>query len=159
MFDFAEAVGVTFGAAEAWVYDGTRPSGENLAKIASVLSPVNGPSETKRVLRELRRLYWISDLAALLENFIGPGAVDEILVRLKTYSCQALRIIDDRVSEDKRPDVAAELASTGTHCHFARSLLAEMASHEPDGEWQKDLKAAGGLDPQDSGCQPSSPPG
>ena len=143
LFDFAEAVGVTFNAAEAWVYSGTRPSDENLTKIALVLSPANEPYETKRVLLELRRLYWISDVAGLLENFIGSEAVDQILVRLKTYACQALRIIDDRVSEDKRTDVTVELASIGTHCHFAQSLLAEMASHESDGEWQEDLKAAG----------------
>ena len=34
LFDFAEVVGVTFNAAEAWVYSGTRPSDENLRKIA-----------------------------------------------------------------------------------------------------------------------------
>ena len=144
LFDFAEVVGVTFNAAEAWVYSGTRPSDENLSKIAVVLSPANEPHETIRVLQELRRLYWISDVAGLLENFIGSEAMDEIPVRLKTYACQALRIIDDRVSEDRRPDIAAELASIGTHCHFAHSLLAEMASHESDTEWQEDLKAAGG---------------
>ena len=143
LFDFAEAVGVTFNAAEAWVYSGTRPSDENLTKVALVLSPANEPSETKRVLQELRRLYWISDVAGLLENFIGSEAVDEILVRLKAYSCQAIRIIDDRVSEDRRIDIAAELASIGTHCHFAQSLLAEMENHESDGDWQEDLKAAG----------------
>ena len=144
LFDFAEAVGVTFNAAEAWVYNGTRPSDENLTKVALVLSPANEPSETKRVLQELRRLYWISDIAGLLENFIGPQAVDDILVRLKTYSCQALRIIDERVSEDRLTDIAAELASIGTHCHFAQSLLAELASHESDAGWQEDLKAASG---------------
>ena len=144
LFDFAEVVGVTFNAAEAWVYSGTRPSDENLSKIAVVLSPANEPHETIRVLQELRRLYWISDVAGLLENFIGSEVMDEIPVRLKTYACQALRIIDDRVSEDRRPDIAAELASIGTHCHFAHSLLAEMASHESDTEWQEDLKAAGG---------------
>ena len=144
LFDFAEAVGVTFNAAEVWVYSGARPSDENLTKIASALSPANELSETKRVLQELRRLYWISDVAGLLETFIGSEAVDEILVRLKTYSCQALRIIDERVSEGRRTDVAAELVSIGTHCHLAQSLLAEMASHESDGEWQEDLKAAGG---------------
>ena len=134
---------MTFNAAEAWVYSGTRPSDENLTKVALVLSPANEPSETKRVLQELRRLYWISDVAGLLENFIGSEAVDEILVRLKAYSCQAIRIIDDRVSEDRRIDIAAELASIGTHCHFAQSLLAEMENHESDGDWQEDLKAAG----------------
>lgn len=143
LFDFAEAVGVSLNAAEAWVYSGTRPSDKNLAKIAVVLSPANEPSETNRVLRELRRFYWISDVAGLLECFIGQEVVDEILVRLKAYACQALRIIDDRVSEDRRTEIAAELASIGTHCHFARSLLGEMADQEPDGEWQEDLRAAG----------------
>ena len=144
LFDFAEAVGVTFNAVEAWVYSGARPSDENLTKVALVLSPANKPYETKRVLQELRRLYWISEVVGLLENFIGSEAADEILIRLKKYSCQALRIIDQRGSEDRRPDVAAELASKGTHCHFAQSLLAEMASHESDTEWKEDLKAAGG---------------
>ena len=144
LFDFAEAVGVTFNAAEAWVYSGARPSDENLIRITSVLSPANELSETERVLQELRRLYWISDVAGLLEKFIGSEAVDEILVRLKTYSCLALRIIGERVSEDRRAEVSGELASIGTHCHFAQALLNEMAIHELDGEWQEDLIAAGG---------------
>ena len=143
LYDFAESVGVTVNAAEAWVYRGARPSDGNLGRIAAALSAANDPSEGKRMLHELRRLYWISDVAGLLEEFIGSEAVDDILVRLKTYPPLAWRIIDDRISGDVRADVLTELASRGTNSSFARSLLAGMARHESDGEWQEDLKAAG----------------
>ena len=143
LYDFAESVGVTINAAEAWIYRGARPSDENLGRIAAALSAANDPSERKRMLHELRRLYWISEVAGLLEDFIGPEAVDEILVRLKTYACLALRIIDDRVPGDVHADVVTELASLGTKSSFARSLLTGIASDESDSEWQEDLKAAG----------------
>ena len=140
--DFAEAVDVTDNPAQAWLYDGARPTDEHLANIAKALGCEADPDEHSGVLRELRRLYWVSDVAGVLGGFIGTDAMDEIIGRLHRYVALLFAAIDERIDWAVRSDVLGSLAAVGTHSEFSAGLFAAVVSHEADEEWQKDLKAA-----------------
>ena len=62
----AEAVGVNDNTIDAWMYHGARPSNDNLAKMAETLADEIEASNTADIALELRALYWVSDVAALL---------------------------------------------------------------------------------------------
>ena len=66
LIDFPEAAGVSDNAAQAWLYDGARPTDDHLTGIASALAPDVEADERNRLLRELRKLYWVSDVAEVL---------------------------------------------------------------------------------------------
>ena len=86
--DFAEAVGVSDNAAQAWLYDGARPTDGHLACIATALAADVETEDRNRLLRELRRLYWVSDVAEVLGGFIGMDEADEIVGRLHRYAAR-----------------------------------------------------------------------
>ena len=66
LWDFSGKVVVDNNTVEAWVYRGSRPSSKNLRNIAKALAKEGDSHERTRVLRELRRLYWASDIAVAL---------------------------------------------------------------------------------------------
>ena len=138
----AESTGVSDNTVAAWLYEGARPSDDNLASIAGALAPDANPDECNHLLRELRRLYWVSDVAAILGEIIGTKAVDEIVGRLRQYASLLCGIIDDRVDAAVRRDVLGSLATLGSQSEFSEALLAALISHESDGEWKEDLTAA-----------------
>ena len=140
--DFAEAAGVTDNAAQAWLYDGARPTDDHLAGIALALASDVEAEERNRLLRELRRLYWVSEVAEVLGGFIGTDAMDEIMGRLHRYASRLYTVIDERMDAAVKPDVLGSLAAVGAHSEFSSGLLAAVIPGEPDEEWREDLKAA-----------------
>ena len=142
LLDFAEAAGVVDNTAQAWLYDGARPSDGHLAGIALALVPDDNAEERNRLLRELRMLYWVSDVAEVLGGFIGMDAVDEITGRLQRYASRLYVAIDERMDAAVKPDVLGNLAAVGAHSEFSGGLLAALIPSEPDEEWQEDLRAA-----------------
>ena len=140
--DFAEAAGVTDNAAQAWLYDGARPTDDHLAGIALALASDVEADERNRLLRELRRRYWVSDVAEVLGGFIGIDAMDEIMGRLHRYASRLYEAIDERMDVAVKPDVLGSLAAVGAHSEFSSGLLAAVIPGEPDEEWQEDLRAA-----------------
>ena len=142
LFDFAEAACVTDNPAQAWLYDGARPTDDHLTGIASALTPDGGADERDRLLRELRKLYWVSDVAEVLGGFIGTDAMDEIIGRLHRYASRLYAVIDGRMDAAVKPDVLGSLSAVGAHSEFSKGLLEALIPDEPDEDWQEDLRAA-----------------
>ena len=140
--DFAEAAGVTDNAAQAWLYDGARPTDDHLAGIAMALAPDAEADDRNRLLRELRKLYWVSDVAEVLGGFIGIDDMDEIVGRLHRYAARLYMCIDERMDAAVKPDVLGSLAAVGAYSEFSSGLLEALIPSEPDEEWQEDLRAA-----------------
>ena len=140
--DFAEAAGVTDNAGQAWLYDGARPTDDHLACIASALASGVEADDRNRRLRELRKLYWVSDVAEVLGGFIGIEDTDEIVGRLHRYAARLYAAIDERMDAAVKPDVLGSLAAVGAYSEFSSGLLEALISSEPDEEWREDLRAA-----------------
>ena len=121
---------------------GSPATDENLAGVAEALTPEDDPAKRDRILLELRRLYWTSDVAGILERHLGAEVVSEILGRVNTYASLACRLIDDRIAPETRADVLSELATLGAHSEFAGPLLSALATNESDDDWRNDLLAA-----------------
>ena len=143
LFAFAEAVGVSDNAAQAWLYHGARPTDDNLVGIARALASNAESDESNQLLRELRKLYWVSDVAEILGGFIGDEAVDEMLIHLHRYTSLLCDIIDDKIDEAVYSDVLGSVAALGAHSEFSGLLLTALVLHEPDTGWKEDLSAAG----------------
>ena len=143
LLPFAEASRVSSNTVEAWMYKGARPTDENLSRIAGILATESDPSERDRILLELRRLYWTSDVAGILERYLGAEVVSDLLGRMQTYVSRACQLIDDRIAPEARCEVLEELATLGVHSEFADSLLSALATQELDDDWRRDLEAAG----------------
>ena len=143
LWDFAEGVGVSKNAVDGWMYDGIRPHDEHLAKIASVLSSGTDTAVGAAMLRELRLLYWLSDIAQNLAEHIGEDAVDDIVSHLHGYASQIHGFINDGPEFSFDPSSLEELASQGSRSPLAQPLLAQLANSEDDREWKDDLSAAG----------------
>ena len=142
LMSLAESVGVTESAAEGWVYQNVRPSDENLVKIGKTLASDRDPYGDELLVRDLRRFYWISDIAELLGEHLGDKAVEEILVRLRRYTAQAYSTVHDESLANRSPTNLTELASGGAYSPLARRLLVALVKSESDDEWRKDLSAA-----------------
>ena len=143
VMDLAEAADVHENAVEGWVYRGARPSDEHLAKVGRALGSKGGPLGCELMVRDLRRLYWVSDIAEVLGKHIGAEAVADIAARLRRYASQAYLVIDDESAIAVRRVDLVELATRGARAPLARPVLAALVSREPDEEWRKDLAAAG----------------
>lgn len=140
--DLAASVGVHEHTVEGWLYRSARPSDKNLKEISAALTSNDNPAERERLVRELRMLYWVNDIAGVLGKHIGKGAVEDMVGHLRGYTLLAHRTLCDSMTQAGLAD-AAELATQGAHSSLARPLLAVLASHESDGGWQEDLIAAG----------------
>ena len=137
---FAELVGVTDNTVEAWVYRGTRPTDEHIVGIGRALTADGDTEGRNRVVRELRRLHWISDIVEILVRHIGTEAVASIVDRLRRYTARAYQTID---CEAVGGVDLADLATLGAHSPHAEPLLTSLTAHESDDEWKDDLMAAG----------------
>ena len=140
---FPEAARVSSNTVEAWVYKGARPADEKLGRIAEALARDDGPVARDRTLLELRRLYWTSDIAGILEGHLGVEVVSDALRHVQTYASRACQLINDRIAPEARCEVLQDLATLGVHSGFAGSLLSALATQELDDDWREDLEAAG----------------
>ena len=136
----AELVGVTDNTAEAWVYGGTRPTDEHIVEIGRALTADGDTDECNRVVRELRRLHWTSNISEILDKHIGTEVVAGIVDRLRSYAAQAYQAIDCQAVGGA---VLADLATLGARSSYAEPLLTSLTAHEYDDEWKEDLMAAG----------------
>ena len=139
----AEAVEVTDNAVDDWMYRGARPSNDNLAGIAETMASRMEGADAAGISVELRSLYWISDVAALMSEHLGFEAVDEAIGRLRRYAEQTYRTIDDRFPDEERAADLAVLADLGVGARIAEPLLSALIEQEPDDEWREDLRSTG----------------
>ena len=141
--DLAEALDVTDNTVDAWMYDGARPSNDNLANLAETLGEHIEGTSAESIALELRALYWISDVAALLTEHIGAAAVVEVVGRLRKYSEEAYHIVDAQFPAEDRPADLTMLADLGVGARVAEPLLAALIERELDSEWREDLRSTG----------------
>ena len=141
--EFAEAVCVTDNTVDAWMYHGARPSSDNLAKIAETLADEIEGSSAADIGLELRALYWVSDIAALLSEHIGDRATDDAIEQLRRYAEATYHTIDDQFPADSRAEDLNSLADWGVGSRLAEPLLSALIEQEPDEEWREDLRATG----------------
>lgn len=139
----AEAVEVTDNAVDSWMYRGARPSDDNLLKIAKALADRIAGSSAAGIALELRALYWISEVAALLAEHIGDEAVDEVIGRLHWYAEETYRTVDEQFPVANRTADLTVLADLGVGTRIAEPLLSGLIEREPDDEWRKDLRSTG----------------
>ena len=139
----AEKVGVDNHTVDGWMYDGVRPSNDNLTKTARALADGIESSNASDIAIELRALYWVSDVAGLLAEHIGGEAVEEIIGRLHKYAEAVYRIIEDHFPAEARAEDITVLADMGVGARVASPLLAVLIEQEPDDEWREDLRSIG----------------
>ena len=143
LWDFSGKVVVDNNTVEAWVYRGSRPSSKNLRNIARVLAKEGEPHERTRILRDLRWLYWASDVAVALGEYIGTEAVTEIVQRLRSYATFVYSYIEDHIDAGVRPAALADILALGAGSRLSEPLLNALADRESDDEWKRDILAAG----------------
>ena len=141
--DLAAKVEVDDHTVDSWMYKGTRPTGDNLAKTAEAMANKNEGLMTSYIALELRALYWVSDVAALLSEHIGSQAVDDAIGRLRRYAEMTYRAIDDRLPAENRAEDLTVLADWGVGSRLAQPLLSALIEQEPDDEWREDLRPFG----------------
>ena len=141
--NFAEQVDVDDHTVDDWMYRGARPTNDHLADLARVLADgIEGV--TKPALeRELRALYWVSDVAVLLAEHMGAESVEEAVGRLRRYAAVAHSLIDDHFPLEDRVANLTVLADLGSGARVAEPLLAALVQLEYDPEWREDLRATG----------------
>ena len=139
----ASKVGVDDHTVDAWMYHGARPSDDNIVKIGSALAGMSSLSDATSMVQELRALYWISDVVAMLAEHIGAEAVNAAVDRLRRYAEEAYRVIDSAIPAEGRQQTLTLLLDLGVNCRYAKPLLSALADREPDHEWREDLGATG----------------
>ena len=159
-FKFSEDVHVDVNTVDEWVDHGSRPLGKNLRNIAKALTKDGNSDKRAQVLRELRRLYWASDLAVALGEYIGSDSVAEIVEHLKLYAALVYDSIEDHIEYEARPSALADLLSLGAESRISEPLLRALASTEINNEWRED-PAGGGieLDKEGNRCKLSDSSG
>lgn len=126
-----------------WMYRGSRPTHDKLTKLARVLAEsIEGATEPAVAL-ELRSLYWVSEVAALLADHIGTEAVAEAMGRLRQYAEAAYGLIDQCFPPEDRAANLNDLADLGSGARVAEPLLAALVQLETDSEWREDLRSTG----------------
>ena len=141
--DLAEKVGVDNHTVDAWMYDGSRPSNDNLAKAVSVLAEKIEGSSTSGLVLELRALYWVSDIAEILAEHAGVEAVEDALGRRHKYAAATHHIIEDQFPAESRAADLTALADLGVGARLAIPVLSVLTEQEPDAEWREDLRPMG----------------
>ena len=141
--DLVDAIDVNDKTIDAWMYQGTRPSDDNIVKIANALAGGSETPDASAIARELRALYWISDVAALLAEHIGVEAVGAAINRLRRYAEQTYRTIDEEIAAEARISVLTVLVDLGVNCRYAEPLLSALIVKEADNEWCEDLRVTG----------------
>ena len=141
--DLAQKVGVDDNTVDAWMYRGTRPSNDNLAKLAQALADNIEGSTERDIALELRSLYWITDIVGLLAEHIGAAEADDAIGRLHRYSRATYRLIEDYFPVEDRGEILTVLADLGVGARLAEPLLTALEDEEPDEDWREDLLPAG----------------
>ena len=139
----AEEVEVDGNTVEAWMYKGTRPSDEHLVRISEVLAPSVDGQGCIRMVRDLRRLYWLSDIVGILGQYIGAEPANDAASRLHRYALLAYRAIGEETADETRSSPLTEIVARGALSTLSQPLLTVLAARESDDEWKEDLKAAG----------------
>ena len=139
----AVAVGVTDNTVDAWMYQGTRPADERITRLSEALSGGIEGTNAVSIATELRALYWVSDVAALLSEHIAVYAVDEVFGRFHRYAEAAYGIIDDQFPVEDRTEALTSLSDLGVGARLSEPLLMALIEQEPDEEWREDLKSTG----------------
>ena len=137
--DLAAKVEVDDHTVDSWMYKGTRPTDDNLARTAEVIANNTEGSVTSDIALELRALYWVSDVAALLSEHIGSLAVDDAISQLRRYAESTYRVIDNKLPVEDRAEDLTILADWGAGSRLAEPLLSALIKQEPDHEWREDL--------------------
>ena len=143
LLSLAESVGVSNKAAEGWMYRGVRPTDEKVVRIAEALASEHDSFEFELLVRDFRRLYWLSELAGILEKLVGAKAIEDVVERLRRFASLAYLSIVDKSLPKPRLAELEELATRGTSAKLAQPLLAALASLELDDEWKEDIGATG----------------
>ena len=141
-FKFSEKVHVDTNTVDEWVDHGSRPLGKNLRSIAKALTKDGDPNERTLMLRKLRRLYWASDLAVALGEYIGTDAVAEIVEHLKRYAIHFYDSIEGHIEGEDRPLAPADILSLGADSQLSEPLLRALENTEPNNDWREDILAA-----------------
>ena len=141
--DLVEEVGVDDNTVDAWMYRGARPSNDNLANLACILADKIEGSNPSDIALELRSLYWVSDVAALLAEHAGAEAVDDAIGRLHRYADAAYHIIEEQFPAEDRVENLTVLADLGVGARLAEPLLTALIDEEPDEDWREDLRSTG----------------
>ena len=89
---FPDEVGVAKNTAEGWLYEGALPGDGNLRKIGKALASRKSDGDAARTTRDLRLLYWVSEVAAVLAEHVGEEVVADLLQRFHRYAIQVYRI-------------------------------------------------------------------
>ena len=139
----AEKLNVDDHTVDAWMYKGARPSDDNILKIGEQLGNRGGIPNAQVLVRDLRALYWLSDVVDLLAEHISAEAVDTALGRLRRYADEAHQIIDRQVPHEERSAALPALVEMGVNCRYAKPLLSALIDQEGDPEWREDLSATG----------------
>ena len=139
----AENLNVDDHTVDAWMYQGARPSDDNIVKIGGQLGGRGGVPDAQTLVRDLRALYWISDVADLLAERIGDQAVATALGRLRRYAAEAHQMIDRHLPDEERSAALPGLVEMGVNCRHAKPLLSALIDQESDPEWREDLSATG----------------
>ena len=143
LMNFAEKLKKSDTAAQAWLYSGARPSDKNIVRVGEVLAPEGDDDERNHLVRELRRLYWISDLASTLEQHVGTGNLREDLSHLRRYASAMHSFLEDGSIIETDAAALTDLVMLGTRSPLAEPLLSALARYESDVEWKEDILSAG----------------
>ena len=143
LWDFSGKVVVDNNTVEAWVYRGSRPSSKNLRNIAKALAKEGDSHERTRVLRELRRLYWASDIAVALAGYIATEVVTEIVQHLRNYATLVYDSLKVHLDTESHHAAFADILAHGAGSLYSEPVLSELAERESDSEWKEDLVAVG----------------
>ncbi len=141
--DLAEEVEVDDNTVDGWMYRGARPSNDNLSKLADTLADRIEGTNPSDIALELRSLYWVSDVAALLAEHMGAEEAADAIVRLHRYSAATYRLIEEQFPADDRAASLTVLADLGVGARLAEPLLRGLTDGEPDEDWREDLRSTG----------------
>ena len=139
----AQNLNVDDHTVDAWMYKGARPSDDNIKKIGEQLAARGRLPDAQVLVRDLRALYWLSDVVDLLAEHIGDEAVETAIGRLHRYAAETYQVIDGQVPCEERLTVLPGLVELGVNCRHAKPLLSALIDQEFDPEWREDLSATG----------------
>lgn len=128
---------------DGWMYQGARPTSDNIFRLARVLADSIDEANAQSIGLELQALYWVSDVAELLAEYIGYESARNVIRRLRLFAKESYHIIDDQFpAEDRAADLTV-LADLGVGARLAQPLLSTLIEREEDDEWREDLRSTG----------------
>ena len=98
--------------------------------------------ERNQIVRELRRLHWISDLASNLGHHVGTENVREALEHARRYASTLHGLLKNGSIIEADTKALTDLVMLGAKSSCAEPLLSALAGHESDAEWKEDILSA-----------------